>query len=222
MGQINDRLKSVMDEKNLRAADIVHALGVNRATASAWRNGNDITISAENLYKLAQEIGCSLEWLITGRGTPFLDMKLMKVPEQTGITFEVLICLIHRGVRKVSYQHTGISSPVSFNDAFFESHQLDRSACKMILVECDSMAPYINRGDLVLVDTKDTVPRDGDVYLVAFPQIGTCRLHSTITKADGTLVLRSLNSAFHEESIPKEQIESQAIVIGRVVLRTSR
>jgi transcriptional regulator with XRE-family HTH domain len=62
----------------LKRAEIADKLGVNYQTLTNWLNGrNEIPVS--ELVKVANETGCSLNWLLTGKGEIFPGGEIKEV-----------------------------------------------------------------------------------------------------------------------------------------------
>lgn len=58
------RINNLLLENNMYRADIVRGTGIGESTIRGWYKGQKP--SAENLYKVAQFFGVTVEWLLTG------------------------------------------------------------------------------------------------------------------------------------------------------------
>ena len=79
-----------------------------------------------------------------------------------------------------------------------------------------AMSPFIQAGDLVLLDTKQTAVLDGEVY--ALRNAAHVRIRRLNRTFDGGLLMRSDNPLFPDETLPAEHV-TPALVLGRVIHR---
>ncbi|HED2850975.1 TPA: helix-turn-helix domain-containing protein [Klebsiella oxytoca] len=63
------RLMALLDVKN--DSELARALGVNRQTLASWRKRDSVPYSI--CITLSEEKGFSLDWLLTGRGSPVMN-----------------------------------------------------------------------------------------------------------------------------------------------------
>lgn len=63
---IGRRIRTRRVELGLTAENLARIVNVSRVTISAWERGVTI-VSGDNLLTLSKAIGCSPEWLITGK-----------------------------------------------------------------------------------------------------------------------------------------------------------
>lgn len=63
-----DRLVLAMKNKNIKQVDLVRSLKISKGTASNWYSGKSMPESPEQLAKLADTLGITIEWLATGQG----------------------------------------------------------------------------------------------------------------------------------------------------------
>lgn len=80
----------------------------------------------------------------------------------------------------------------------------------------DSMSPWVNDGDAVVIDLSDKEIRDGKPYAIRYSD--ELRIKNVHKRFDGGLILRSINPLYAEEAIPPADLEHIEI-IGRVVWR---
>lgn len=66
MSAFTDRIDSLLNERNLRRADLCRGLNMNESSVRMWWTKNACP-SAENAFKVAQFFGVSVEFLITGK-----------------------------------------------------------------------------------------------------------------------------------------------------------
>lgn len=80
----------------------------------------------------------------------------------------------------------------------------------------DSMSPWVNDGDSVLIDRSNTEIRDGKPYAIRYGD--ELRIKHVHRRFDGGLILRSINPEYCDEIIAPAELEHVEI-LGRVVWR---
>lgn len=109
--------------------------------------------------------------------------------------------------------HSEPPSTIRFRAESIRRRGLSPTACAAVYVRGDSMAPLLEDGDVIMVDTSVTRVQDGAVYAV---RIDGQELVKRLHVRPGRLLVRSENPAF-----PDFEVEAAAgvDVIGRVVWR---
>lgn len=87
---------------------------------------------------------------------------------------------------------------------------------RIVGVSGDSMSPYLEDGDVVMIDMGQTAVQDGEVYAIRYGH--DLRIKRLIKRFDGGLVLRSDNPRFPEEVIAPADLE-HVQVLGRMIWR---
>lgn len=87
---------------------------------------------------------------------------------------------------------------------------------KLVAVPCsgDSMEPTIRNGELVLINTDDSILRDNKIYAINFGE--EALLKRVYRHYDGGYILRSDNNIEADRKVPAEEVELLR-VIGRAV-----
>jgi phage repressor protein C with HTH and peptisase S24 domain len=78
------------------------------------------------------------------------------------------------------------------------------------------MSPYINSGDIVMIDTGQNQIQDHQIY--AIEHSGEVRIKRLSKRFDGGLMIRSDGQGFPEESISPDQVPSLRI-LGKCLWR---
>jgi transcriptional regulator with XRE-family HTH domain len=77
MTRIGERIKDVRSDKQMSQQMLADSVGVTRATVSQWEIGDIKNLRPGNLLAVADALGISFRWLITGRGqktnSPYLQ-----------------------------------------------------------------------------------------------------------------------------------------------------
>lgn len=133
-------------------------IGVSRVSVSQWERG-DTSPKGENLYKLAEALGVSADWLLTGKG----DLSSFQNVE--------LATLGDHKVPVLSYVQAGAwSEPLEVRDfegniEFITTFEDVGPRTFAIWIKGRSMLPLFDEGDLIVCDP-DVSPHPGD-YVVA-------------------------------------------------------
>lgn len=112
-----------------------------------------------------------------------------------------------------------ILSYVTFDKTWFEKYAPPNSVLHAIDVNGDSMAPTLNAGDMVIVNTntvsiEDALSQGGIFVLSVRGDFKVKRLQPMI---DGSLRMISDNPRYQDEIIPKDVLESDVYIQGHVI-----
>ena len=66
--EMHDRIKEARETAQLTKSQLARALGLSRASVSAWETGAVKNLKNEHLFKLSKITGFSARWLATGQG----------------------------------------------------------------------------------------------------------------------------------------------------------
>lgn len=64
----SDRLREVMDELQVKPAELAGAVGVSISAVLQWLGGTTKSLKPENLFAVADALGLEARWLGTGKG----------------------------------------------------------------------------------------------------------------------------------------------------------
>jgi phage repressor protein C with HTH and peptisase S24 domain len=107
--------------------------------------------------------------------------------------------------------------PLAFRKEWLASRMVtSKSALRIVDVKGDSMAPYLLSGDIVMVDTGQTVITEGQVY--AIEHGGEVRVKRLSKTFDGGLIIRSDAPGYPEEVLTPKQAKTLRCT-GRVIWR---
>ncbi len=206
----SERLQYVARLKKIFQKDLVLALNKDRGTISRWWTGKIIPGPSNN-SEIAAVIGCSEEWLASGKGSPWptnkippnvdikhLDSKLAKIVQVP------VLGKVPAGIPEVRDQLVDeyISVPNAPRGAF------------ALKVSGDSMEPNIKHGDYVLF-VIDREAKHGDIVVVN-DEFGDSMLKRLKIK-DNTYYLTSDNTAYPTFT-PNGDYRIMGVVIGGVRL----
>ncbi|HKJ88924.1 MAG TPA: S24 family peptidase [Gammaproteobacteria bacterium] len=166
----------------------------------------DNTPSLAAAAALAEAGGVSLEWLTYGRlpGAPASGREIREGPGTYGAG-EGWVHPPFAGDR---------DSPLSVRAKWLGELGLTPESVLLSRVPDDAMTPTLQRGDLLLADSRDREVGTAGLYLLRLH--GTPAPRRVITAPDGSLRLRCDNPAYPELSLPAEE-RGAVEVIGRVI-----
>jgi len=117
METTGERIFQVRSRLGLSQADFAERISVSRGAVGNWER--NLGITQKNLTKIADEFGCSLDWLLSGRGNPFNEGSNLKSnPTTKGKKLDrTLFQLAHDKARK--FEQTQLGGLASFEDFDF-------------------------------------------------------------------------------------------------------
>jgi transcriptional regulator with XRE-family HTH domain len=69
MSTLSERLTMIMEQKNIKQADLMRATGASRPAIHSWLSGSTKNLKGENLVKTAEFLGVRTDWLAYGTGS---------------------------------------------------------------------------------------------------------------------------------------------------------
>lgn len=217
MGTLGQRIKERRNELGYsqeRLAELVHVTQGLIGQIESGRNKG-----STHLVPLAQALKCSAEWLATGKGDRLAQMA--QQPAASYGTDYVPVKRVHfklsAGISGFEIEYmNGDRAPIFFRHDWLNSRGLDSRNLFAVEINGKSMEPSLFEGDLVVVNTGDAVPTDGDVFALNY---------------DGELVIKRLvrdGDAWYMRSDNQDKIryadkrcDERTSVIGRIVHKQS-
>ena len=179
---------------------------------------------AENLKKIKQLKGCSIDWLLTGEGEPFpaaMTSAATTVCDTLGnpVNIDEFVFIPHYGVQAAAGQGYLVEEEtprfsVAFRRYWIENYiTRDIQKLSVISVRGDSMAGVLNDGDTILINHSHTVPRDGLYVLRINNNLLVKRLQ---LMPAGMINVISANEAYPTFEINLNNMTDDVAIIGRV------
>lgn len=206
-------------------AELARKAGLSERVISKYRAGESDP-SRRRLLALAEASGVSVEWLATG--------KTATSKTATGKTIEPAsenkqesgdFALVPRFDARLSAGAGAFTERASRLDHIPFTHipftqgflrrNLGRSAIEgLAIVEAvgDSMEPTLSNGDLVMIDTQDTVPQDGLYALVLDEALLVKRVQRML---DGLEITSDNSTLYRPITLPRARIDD-VMIVGRV------
>lgn len=223
MTTISDRIIQKMKETGVRQADIVKATGATKGAVSKWVAGVNIP-KAEFLQDLAILLQTSQNWLLTGNSEKNIKSDLSALTEvqpiivnqetdKDFIWIDVVEANFSCGIGEpIEFHFDGINGKFPFTAAFFQRKHVDPKNMKIIKAKGDSMADFINDGDMVGIDISKQEIIDGQVYAIYFE--GEAMIKQIFKEEGGKLTLHSFNPKYRDREVSENNGISFK-VIGR-------
>ena len=203
MESAGDRIKKARTRARLTQMDLAKAANVSRAAVAQWESDETKHIRPENLFRIAPLLGCSAEWLATGKEPP--------EPSNTtpGPELRPPVPLIS-WVQAGNWTECTEPYPPGVADEWV-SPSTRVSACAFALtVRGDSMEPRFTEGDVLIVDP-DLEARSGDFVIVRLDDAQEATFKQLVI--DGAQrFLKPLNARY-----PVVEINGNATIVGVVV-----
>ena len=226
-----ERLKSLWPD-GVKPSDIYNkidmsASGFNRV----WKEGAVPT--ADYLVKIQEVTGCDLNWLLTGKGLPFVDKSR---PENVGafpvsntgsgavdtlgnpVDLREFVFIPRYSVEAAAGHGQTVSDEkplfcMAFRRYWIENYvtrQTDKLS--VIAVKGDSMEGILNHGDNILINHAETEPRDG-LYVL---RIGNDLFVKRVQRMPGKLLVTSANPHYAPFEIDLSHTDDDIAIVGRV------
>jgi transcriptional regulator with XRE-family HTH domain len=104
-----------------------------------------------------------------------------------------------------------------FNEGFFKAIGSNPADCKLVVCHGRSMEPFLYDKDMIMVDTKKTVPREEKIYALWLEDEPLVK--QVFKRPGGGLILHSFNSAYPDKIIEADQLDRLQI-FGQCVYRS--
>ena len=186
-----------------------------------WNEGG--LPKSETLKKIKQLKGCSIDWLLTGEGSPFPDSEAPKATATDTLGNPVDIdefVFVPRYDIQAAAGHgqlVGDEQPIfamAFRRYWIENYVTrDIKNLSVISVKGDSMEGVLNDGDTILINHGQTMPRDGLYVLRLNENLLVKRLQLI---PGGIVNVISANEAYPTFEIDLKNPTDDVAIIGRV------
>lgn len=207
--KMNERIKQLRSERGLTLQQVADQFSISRSSVSSWEQG--ITRpDPDKLAALARILGTTVEYLVAG--------KAAKPPTETIDLFAVqqYDLKLSAGNGHIQWEIME-GEPYRIPRGVFDRERVDPAYAKIVQVQGDSMAPWVEEGDVVMVDTSQGQRiRDGQPYALAWD--GEYYLKRVTRIPGGALQLTSVNPAYAPVIIPATEAPN-VHVLGRVFWR---
>ncbi|MFZ5650123.1 MAG: XRE family transcriptional regulator [Bacillota bacterium] len=228
MGNFQERLRQIMEETGVKAADISRATGISTAAISKYLSDKKKEPNASYVMKIAKFFNVASEWLygFTDIRKPFYESSIMDTYEKLSDIGKKEVCdfasyLLHKEMvfseEKANYELpllglTAAGPGVLPGDPSRETitiHDIPKGADFALTVKGDSMEPLIKNGSIIFVKQQPIV-ENGEMAVVDVDGEVTCK---KVYLLKDTIELRSINPKYGPMR------PTQARIIGKVILQ---
>ena len=186
-----------------------------------WNEGG--LPKSETLKKIKQLKGCSIDWLLTGEGSPFPDSEAPKATATdtlgNPVDIDEFVFVPRYDIQAAAGygQLVGDEQPMfamAFRRYWIENYVTrDIKNLSVISVKGDSMEGVLNDGDTILINHGQTTPRDGLYVLRLNENLLVKRLQLI---PGGIVNVISANEAYPTFEIDLKNPTDDVAIIGRV------
>ncbi|MBF0107599.1 MAG: helix-turn-helix transcriptional regulator [Magnetococcales bacterium] len=205
-------------------------IGLGKSTLAGILN-NGACPRTSTLIKIAMNTNISLNWLLTGRGSPWMEhsstlppedpMTMAREPEThyrvSPQSYVVVprFSIVADGLENEPFHSGQIVDHIAFkSDWILGVMGLDPKKVVLVSIIGDSMEPTLKDGDLVLLDQRDQSMRNDAIYVL---RRGEDLVAKRLQRGfDGSIAIKSDNEAYEDIRVTAEQVR-QISIIGRVV-----
>ena len=203
------RLRERREELGLHKQLLAERTGLSLTTIQQYENGQ--LPKGLHALRLARALGCSLDWLLAGRGE--VGNGLYDTPEARLVMVPLAEARLSAGTGSLE-----TDGDVLRHYAFrwdFLRRKGNPSQMVLLRVSGDSMQPRILHNDVVLVDQSQREPVPGRIYAVGVEDMVYLKV---VNAVPGRLVLSSVNPAYPPiEAATGEQLEPTVRIIGKAI-----
>jgi len=213
---LQDRIKLALELSGRSKTDLWKGCGVSSGTVTAWFKGPNQTISGINLMNACKILGVNPEWLATGIGEMQTDTHHLY--NESIVNCESIQSCYKESSIEIYNIHTqepikSMNFDLDWIQSRLPNHSLEN--LNIVFITNDSMLPTLKKGDFLIVDSDINIFTTDGVYLIkSSAGIFIKRIHKNM---DGSLLIKSDNSAYGPETIFEHQL-SDFKIIGKANL----
>lgn len=208
--KIIERLKVSYNVKS--DTDLNKAADITNGVITGWRKRG--TIPYKEVYEASRTTGYSMDWILTGQGTPKTD-KIQVTSEDNNYCHISQYDIEASAGQGSLVEAENIDQHLAFKESWLRKSGINPANLIAIYARGDSMEPTIYSGDSLVIDkTKNTVTSDGGIYVINYD--GELFVKRVQKQLDGLVAITSDNKNYRDMTIPTQEL-SKLKIIGRVV-----
>ncbi|EEZ4426973.1 TPA: XRE family transcriptional regulator [Enterobacter roggenkampii] len=236
MTTISERIKFLLTKEGLKQRDLADSLSTSPQTVHNWIKRD--SLSREAAQQISEKFGYSLDWLLSGTGSPKKDQE-SSIPlesewgvvdswdKNTPISADEVEVPFLKDIefacgdgRVQCEDHNGFKLRFSKATLRRVGANSDGSGVLCFPASGDSMEPVIPDGATVAVDTGNKRIIDGELYAINQGELK--RIKQLYRKPGGKLLIRSINRDYDDEEAEESEVEIIGFVFWYSVLRYRR
>ena len=157
---IGQRLKSEMKKRGINSTALASTAGVKTSFIYDVISGKSANPSTVKLARVADSLGVSLKFLVDSNESDKPELAHSDI-----ISIPRLLIDTNRPEPTLISQHQD-NEPHHFNKKWLESISLNPSALRLMTIIGDVMAPSLQQGNTVLIDTSLTLPSPPGIFII--------------------------------------------------------
>ena len=209
-------IRRLRKERDLNQVDLAERIGTDSGNVSRYETDKQKP-SVDMLGKIADALGTSVSEIYRLAED---DSGQVQVASDKYVMVPRLNLAVAAG-NGTEPDHVEIQGALAFQREWLRKKGLNPGALEIYDACGDSMSPYIVSGDVLLVDTSATPPRNNEVWVLWQDAPLGVRVKRLLYRENGDLVIRSDNpdkSQYPDEIIPGPQ-GNTVKTVGKVVWR---
>lgn len=211
---IGNRIRQIRKDRKLSQEALALRAGISQGTIGQLENNP--AQSSKHLPAIARALGVSVDWLETGTGPIERQKKSAIVPADSRdfIAIRKVVFRISAGVAgfAIDYLDNGDGAPLFFQAKWFEERGYEPDKLYAVKVRGASMEPTLKDGDVVVVNTQDNVPKDGEPFAVNYEGEFVVK---RLIRDSGEWWISSDNS--DDRRFPRKRCDENTFVLGKIV-----
>lgn len=217
---LGKRVKEARDAAKLSQAQLAEMVGITQSAIHLLEQRD--SASSKVLIELARALGVSPEWLNDGTGAAYDQRRSYDAAEDKTPSNDTHVIIPRYNVAAscgagLLNDHVEVNGGLAFMRSWLREQGWRAADLVVIYARKDSMAPTITDGAVLLVDTSQTLPESGRIYVLNwFGEERVKRLHKT-----GATRFRVASDNPNKAEYPDEDIDfstqPDVRIIGRVV-----
>lgn len=220
--ELGEALRRIREGRSWSVDVFAEKVGVNRNTVGAYERGERLP-EVDYLARFARETDSNFAELLGLRlqAVPGLGSSDIQSATVSAVPTIDDFVLVPRYDIRASAGHGAVVHSEQVVDHLAFREEWVRNALgvgekdlALITVKGDSMEPTLSNGDLILIDTHRQAIGENSIYVIRYD--GELLVKRAQRRLDGTIVIKSDNSAYEPEIVEPKQVPKLG-VIGRVV-----
>lgn len=204
-------MRAASKQAGLSFAELARITGITDESINKYAQGRVDNPRGTTMEMIADALGVSTAWLQYGDENQYFQLK-----NSSDSSLDVIRIVKHAGTidTKADIQNQAFEYEMALHDGYLDFLGLDSSSLIGMIIQNDEMAPTLQAGDKVLINTKDKAPEDGGIFAFSYMEkILVKRVEMIPNSKTKTLRMISdnhLNSNYNVAA-------SDAYAIGRLV-----
>lgn len=215
---ISERLKIAIASKNVKQKDLAEATGFSRVYINSIVQGRKPSYSSDNhLRKIADALKINADWLIYGTGT------MTHALHNGGVAFRQVnyddmvildVCKASKAENPLGYELLKEGTSLVLPKVLLGSG----SDPFILQADSDLLSPTISKGDYIIIQGKQSTPRDGHIYALWYAN--SIQLRYITLNLNGSYTLSTSPDGSRADNISMSEASS-LVIIGEIIGKIS-